>query len=285
MSTNIIGIDLGGTHVRAGIVSEGHLGNIDSARIPATGSVEEVLKVMYQLIDPLVNENIKAIGIGVPSVVDIANGIVYDVQNIPSWKEVHLKKLLEDRYHLQVLVNNDANCFALGEKYFGKGKNAHSLIGLTIGTGMGAGIIINDKLYAGLNTGAGEFGNVDYLDKYYEYYASGQFFENCYQTNGEVVFQKAQSGDPLSIMILEELGTHIGNAIKMILYTYCPELIILGGSISKSYSFFEKTMWERIHTYVYSNTLDHFHLEISNLENSGVFGAASLYYAQQPLNF
>jgi glucokinase len=285
MSTTIIGIDLGGTHVRAGIVSEGHLGNIDSARIPATGSVEEVLKVMYQLIDPLVNENIKAIGIGVPSVVDIANGIVYDVQNIPSWKEVHLKKLLEDRYHLQVLVNNDANCFALGEKYFGKGKNAHSLIGLTIGTGMGAGIIINDKLYAGLNTGAGEFGNVDYLDKYYEYYASGQFFENCYQTNGEVVFQKAQSGDPLSIMILEELGTHIGNAIKMILYTYCPELIILGGSISKSYPFFEKTMWKQIRTYVYSNTLEHFHLEISDLENSGVLGAAALYYDEQPLNF
>ena len=282
---NIIGIDLGGTHVRAGIVSEGHLENIVSVLIPATGSVEEVLEVMYQLIDPLVNENIKAIGIGVPSVVDIKNGIVYDVQNIPSWKEVHLKKLLEDRYHLSVLVNNDANCFALGEKYFGKGQKAHSLIGLTIGTGMGAGIIINDKLYAGLNTGAGEFGNVDYLDKYYEYYASGQFFENCYQTNGEVVFQKAQSGDPLSILILEELGTHIGNAIKMILYTYCPELIILGGSISKSYSFFEKTMWERIHTYVYSNTLDHFHLEISNLENSGVFGAASLYYDQQPLNF
>jgi glucokinase len=285
MSTNIIGIDLGGTQVRAGIVSEGHLENIVSVLIPATGSVEEVLEVMYQLIDPLVNENIKAIGIGVPSVVDIKNGIVYDVQNIPSWKEVHLKKLLEDRYHLSVLVNNDANCFALGEKYFGKGQKAHSLIGLTIGTGMGAGIIINDKLYAGLNTGAGEFGNVDYLDKYYEYYASGQFFENCYQTNGEVVFQKAQSGDPLSILILEELGTHIGNAVKMILYTYCPELIILGGSISKSYSFFEKTMWERIHTYVYSNTLDHFHLEISNLENSGVFGAASLYYDQQPLNF
>jgi glucokinase len=282
---NIIGIDLGGTHVRAGIVSEGHLENIVSVRIPSAGSVEDVLEVMYQLIDPLINENIKAIGIGVPSVVDIKNGIVYDVQNIPSWKKVELKKIMEGRYHLPVSVNNDANCFALGEKYFGKGQNAHSLIGLTIGTGMGAGIIINDKLYPGLNTGAGEFGNVDYLDKYYEYYASGQFFENCYQTNGEVVFQKAQAGDPLSIMILEELGTHIGNAIKMILYTYCPELIILGGSISKSYSFFEKTMWGRIYTYVYSNTLEHFHLEISDLENSGVLGAAALYYDQQPLKF
>jgi len=280
---SIIGIDLGGTHVRAGVVSDGHLVNIVSVRIPASGSVEEVLEVMYQLIDPLFDENIKAIGIGVPSVVDIENGIVYDVQNIPAWKEVHLKKLLEDRYHVPVSVNNDANCFALGEKYFGKGKNTHSMIGLTIGTGLGAGIIINDKLYAGVNCGAGEFGNVDYLDQYYEYYASGQFFENCYQTNGEVVYKKALEGDPLSIMILEELGTHLGNAIKMILYTYCPQLIILGGSISKSYSFFEKRMWERIHTYVYSNTLDQFHLEISELENSGILGAASLYYDGQTL--
>lgn len=285
MSTKIIGIDLGGTHVRAGVVSEGRLENIASVRIPSDGSVDEVLRVIFQLVDPLIDGNIKAIGIGVPSVVDVEKGIVYDVQNIPSWKVVELKKLMEERYRLPVLINNDANCFALGEKYFGKGQKAHSLIGLTIGTGLGAGIIINDKLYPGLNTGAGEFGCVDYLDKYYEYYASGQFFENCYHTNGEVVFQKAQSGDPLSIMILEELGTHIGNAIKMILYTYCPELIILGGSISKSYSFFEKTMWERIHTYIYSNTLDHFHLEISQLENGGVLGAAALYYDQQPDHF
>jgi len=285
MSTKIIGIDLGGTHVRAGVVSEGRLENIASVRIPSDGSVDEVLRVIFQLVDPLIDGNTNAIGIGVPSVVDVEKGIVYDVQNIPSWKVVELKKLMEERYRLPVLINNDANCFALGEKYFGKGRKAHSLIGLTIGTGLGAGIIINDKLYPGLNTGAGEFGCVDYLDKYYEYYASGQFFENCYHTNGEVVFQKAQSGDPLSTMILEELGTHIGNAIKMILYTYCPELIILGGSISKSYSFFEKTMWQRIHTYIYSNTLEHFHLEISELENGGVLGAAALYYDQQPDHF
>jgi len=278
---NIIGIDLGGTHVRAGIVHQDRISDIASERIPATGTEEEVLQVIYQLIDPLISANIKAIGIGVPSVVDIEKGIVYDVQNIPSWKEVALKKLMEERYHLPVLVNNDANCFALGEKYFGKGQHVHSMIGLAIGTGLGAGIIINDKLYPGVNCGAGEFGNVDYLDQIVEYYASGQFFQNCYHTSGEAVFQKAQSGDPLSITILEELGTHIGNAIKMILYTYCPEMIILGGSISKSYLFFQKTMWERIHTYVYSNTLNQFHLEISELENSGILGAASLYYDEQ----
>lgn len=278
---NIVGVDLGGTHVRAGVVSGGRLAEINSARIPSSGSVEDVLRVMYELIDPLVDSDVRAIGIGVPSVVDIQNGIVYDVQNIASWKKVELKKLMEEKYHLPVLVNNDANCFALGEKYFGKGKKFHSMIGLTIGTGMGAGIIINDKLYPGVNCGAGEFGNVEYLDQYFEYYASGQFFENCYQTNGEVAYKKALDGDPLSIMIFEELGTHIGNAIRMILYTYCPELIVLGGSISKAYTLFEERMWERIRTYVYSNTLEQFHLEVSDLENPGILGAASLYYDEQ----
>jgi glucokinase len=278
---NIIGIDLGGTHVRAGVVREGVLSKIESARIPSSGTVDEVLQVIFKLVDPLANQHINAIGIGVPSVVDVEKGIVYDVQNIPSWKEVPLKELMEKRYGHPVFINNDANCFALGEKYFGKGKNFHSMIGMTIGTGLGAGIIINDKLYAGVNCGAGEFGMVEYLDKYYEYYASGQFFENCYQTNGELVFKKAQDGDPLSLMIFEELGTHLGNAIRMILYTYCPELIVIGGSISKSYSLFQKTMWERIHTYVFSNTLNQFHLEISELENPGILGAASLYYDSQ----
>ena len=278
---NIIGIDLGGTHVRAGIVSDGKLADIVSVRIPSSGSVEQVLDIIYELIDPLAKENIQAIGIGVPSVVDIENGIVYDVQNIPSWKKVELKKLMVERYAVPVSINNDANCFALGEKYFGKGKNFRSMIGLTIGTGLGAGIIINDKLYAGVNCGAGEFGCVEYLDQYVEYYASGQFFENCYQTNGEVVYKKALEGDPLSIMIFEELGTHLGNAIRIILYTYCPELIVLGGSISKAYPLFQEKMWERIRTYIYSNTLNQFHLEISELLNSGILGAASLYYDEQ----
>ena len=278
---NIIGIDLGGTHARAGVVHDDKIAGMASVRIPSLGSMEEILQVLYQLIDPLIGANIKAIGIGVPSVVDIEKGIVYDVQNISSWKEVALKGLMEERYHLPVLINNDANCFALGEKYFGKGQQAHSMIGLIIGTGLGAGVIIHDKLYAGINCGAGEFGEVAYLDHKYEYYASGQFFENFYGSTGEALFKKAEKGDKQAIIIFEEFGTHLGNAIKMILYTFCPELIILGGSIRQAYSYFQKTMWQRIHTYVYSNTLQHFRIEISDLENSGILGAAALYYDDQ----
>ncbi|MEO5649159.1 MAG: ROK family protein [Ginsengibacter sp.] len=277
----VIGIDLGGTQVRAGIVNEKKINGMVSVPIPASGTVEEVLEVLYRQVDGLLSPSIKAIGIGVPSVVDMEKGIVYDVQNIPSWKEVNLKSCMEERYHLPVLVNNDANCFALGEKYFGKGQHVHSLIGLSIGTGLGAGIIIHDKLYAGINCGAGEFGEVAYLAHNYEYYASGQFFKNFHETTGKIVFQKAEQGDEQAIIIFEEFGRHLGNAIKMILCTYDPELIIIGGSIRQAFSFYQKSMWERIRTFTYPKSLDHFKIEISELEGCSVLGAGALYYDKQ----
>ena len=277
-SEKIIGIDLGATNIRGAIVNEESLSDIVSRRIHIKGTQEEVLEDVYWLIDPLISEDIKAIGIGVPSVVDVKKGIVYDVIHIPSWKEVPLKDLLEARYHVPVFVNNDANCFALGEHYFGKGKAAENMIGLTVGTGLGAGIIINHHLYAGINCGAGEFGMVDYLDQNYEYYASGSFFNNVYGLNGEEVFKKAKAGDENALKLYNELGTHLGNAIKMILYTYDMELIVLGGSVPQAYDLFEKTMWERINTFGFPKSLEQLQVTTSELANSGILGAAALYY-------
>src|SRR5882672_3326171 len=141
----VIGIDLGATNIRSALVDGDAVSNISSKRINSTGTEQQVLEDVFELVDGIVDDEVKAIGIGVPGVVDIKNGIVYDVIYIPSWKEVHLRKLLEERYKIPVFVNNDANCFALGELYYGKGKGVQSMIGLTIGTGLGAGIIINNK--------------------------------------------------------------------------------------------------------------------------------------------
>ncbi|MGE5682361.1 MAG: ROK family protein, partial [Bacillota bacterium] len=136
---SVIGIDLGGTNIRAGIVTKGNLGNVLSAKVKKEGSADEVIDSIFELIDQLKQSTleIEGIGIGVPSVVDVKQGIVYDVQNIPSWKEVRLKDLMENRYALPVYINNDANCFAAGEKYFGKAKQYENAIGLIIGTGLG----------------------------------------------------------------------------------------------------------------------------------------------------
>ena len=274
----VIGVDLGASNMRAAIVREDTISAIQSKRINSAGTEMEVLKDVYEVVDTLVDDNVKAIGIGVPGVVDIEQGIVYDVVYIPSWKEVPLKKWMEERYKIPVFVDNDANCFALGEHYFGKGKSVGSMIGLAVGTGVGAGIIINNKLYAGPNCGAGEFGMVDYLDKVYEYYCSGSFFQNVYNLDGEAVFEKAKKGDVRSIKLFEELGVHLGNAIKMIMYAYDPSLIIVGGSVRLAYDFFQETMWQRIRTFAFRKAAERLKIEISELQNSGILGAGALYY-------
>jgi glucokinase len=274
----IIGIDLGATNIRGGLVNGTRLSQIISKRINSSGSVEEVLSDVFAIIDGLQESQAAAIGIGVPSVVDVEQGIVYDVQYIPSWKEVHLKKIIEERYQIPVFVNNDANCFALGEYYFGKGAGCENMIGLTIGTGLGAGIIIKNRLYAGPNCGAGEFGMVDYMDHCYEYYASGQFFQNVYKRDGQEVFEKAKSGDVQAQQLYREMGVHLGNAIKVIMYTYDASRIILGGSVRFAYPYFQETMWQRIHTFAYTKSIENLQIELSELENSGILGAAGLYY-------
>src|SRR5215470_10891652 len=116
----ILGIDLGGTNIRAGLVMKNNLSSILSQRIISSGSVEQVLNDFFAITDRLVTNSLKAIGIGVPGLVDTENGIVYDVVNIPSWKQVPLREVMQDRYGVPVFINNDANCFALGEFYFGK---------------------------------------------------------------------------------------------------------------------------------------------------------------------
>jgi len=281
LNNQTIGIDLGGTNIRGGLVSESNLSSILSQKVSASGSVDDVLKELFSLIDKLINSSVNAIGIGVPGLVDTEHGIVYDVVNIPSWKQVPLGKLLGDRYHLPVFINNDANCFALGEFYFGKGRGSDSMIGLTIGTGLGSGVIINKKLYAGRNGGAGEFGMIDYLDKYVEWYASGQFFKNVYKTDGEAVFKNAKEGNKEAIGMYEEMGVHLGNAIKTILYALDVELIILGGSVRHAYPFFSKTVWQSLQNFAFQNAVKNLRIEVSELENSGLLGAAALYFDHQ----
>jgi glucokinase len=279
----VLGIDLGGTNLRVGLVDNDKLIQIEEIPIKYSNDEQEILNSIYYLIDRFKKENICGIGIGVPSVVDPERGIVYDVQNIPSWKEVHLKELLEEKYRLSVYVNNDANCFAVGEKYFGKARKYSDAVGLILGTGLGAGLIINNKLYSGRNCGAGEFGMLPYKDKNYEAYCSGQFFEWKYNTRGGEFYNRAQKGETEALEIFTEIGDHIGEVIKVIVYTVDPEIIILGGSVSKSFQFFQKQMWKSLETFGYPKSIDRLKIEISETEHVAVLGAASLYYNALPL--
>jgi glucokinase len=275
---HILGIDLGGTNIRGGRVINNILREIHSKRINSRGTIDEVKDELFAFTDSIIDKSVNSIGIGVPGLIDTENKMVYDVVYIPSWKEVPLQQWMEDRYQVPVYINNDANCFALGEYYFGKGKGYHSMIGLTIGTGLGSGIIINKKLYEGKNGGAGEFGMVDYLDKTFEFYASGQFFNNVYHTDGETIFENAQKGNVEALKMYDEMGMHLGNAIKMMLYSLDVELIVMGGSVRYAFPYFSKPMWKQLKTFGFQKAIRNLKLEISELENAGILGAAALCY-------
>ena len=274
----VLGIDIGGTNIRVGFVERNIIVRIEKLKIKSDGLENEIIEELHSLISKFSGEQIEAIGIGVPGVVDIKKGIVYDVQNIRSWKEVHLKEKLELQYNLPVYLDNDANCFVIGEKCFGSVKEFSNIVGLTIGTGLGAGLILNNHLYNGQNCGAGEFGMIPFRDHNYEYYCSGQFFKNTYGLTGEEVTKKAELGDDKAIKILSEFGSNLGEVIKMIIFAIDPEIIILGGSVSKSYEFFMDEMWNSIRKFPYIKSIENIKIEVSKNKYMAVLGAAALYY-------
>jgi glucokinase len=274
----VIGVDLGGTKVKAGRVIGEELAETHILKVSSQDSQHKVIEEVIEVIEAVFINEVAGIGIGVPSIVDVEKGIVWDVVNIPSWRKVPIKGILEERFKVPVYVNNDANCFAVGEKYFGKGKGVSNMIGLIIGTGLAAGIIIEDRLYNGMNGGAGEFGMIPYRDKYFEYYASGQFFENVHGTNGPEVFRKAKAGDTAALKIFDEFGHHLGKMIVSIMYAIDPGLIVLGGSVSQAYPFFKERMWSEINQVVYRPVLENLRIQVSTEPDIALFGAAALFY-------
>jgi len=275
---DVLGADLGGTNFRVGLVRDGGLARVSSAAINAAGTEKEVLAQLYGLVDREITPGTGGIGVGAPSAADPETGVVYDVQNIPSWKEVRLKELLEKRYRVPVRVNNDANCFAAGEKYFGKARPYESAVGMIMGTGFGAGIIANGKLYSGVNCGAGEFGMIPYRDGIFEHYCCGQFFRRTHGITGGEAFALAEKGDAKALSMFAEFGGHVGEALKMIMYAVDPEFIVLGGSVSGAFRFFEKTMREALRGYAYARARERLRVEVSDIENIAILGAAALYF-------
>ena len=274
----VVGVDLGGTNVRAGRVVDGRLEEVRSVAVRGRGSVEEVLADIYSAVDAVMRDDVAGIGAGVPSVIDLATGTVYDVQNIPSWKKVPLKALLEGRYRRPAFVNNDANSFAAGEKVYGKIRPYDSAVGLIVGTGLGSGIIANGRLYSGVNCGAGEFGMLPYLDRNFEAYASGQFFRRVHGTSGREAAERAGRGETAALEIFAAFGRHLGEAIKAICYAVDPEIIVLGGSVSKSYAFYREALWGAFASYAYSIARDRLKIEVSETEHIAILGAAALYF-------
>lgn len=270
-----IAVDLGGTSVRAGLVDGDRIVRLLSEPCHADGAEEDVVEQIFSMIASLDDGNVNGIGVGVPSVVDVEKGIVYDVIGIPSWKEVHLKELLEARFGLPAYINNDCNCFALGVCRYGEARGYSEAVGVTLGTGVGSSLVIDGKLYCGHNTGAGEIGNIPYLDRDYEYYCSSRFFAGR-GTSGKEAEQNAASGDAEALKLMDEFGVNVGRLVKVILYAFDPHIIVFGGSIAKAFDYFRASMYAELESFPYRKSMERLRICRSMTPDIGILGASSL---------
>ena len=273
-----LGIDIGGTNIVIGLFD-------DSCRMVKSSSaksfgreetLESTIRTLKDRISALITEGVRHIGIGVPSALDPETGGVYNAVNIPSWQNVPLKGILEEALGLPVFLNNDSNCFALGAYRHFRNEKPRSLAGVTLGTGVGLGLVIEGKLYNGHNTGAGEIGCIRYLDADLETYCSSPFFAR-HDTSCKDAAMAALQGDRQALGLFREFGTHMGRLVATILYAYDPEMLVLGGGISRAYPLFKESMEACLRQeFIYPASLER--LKIRQIDNDEIAltGAAFL---------
>lgn len=234
-----LGIDIGGTNLNFGLVEDGKV--LQTRRVPSfnrAATLEQTMDHLATNISAILRHDVEKIGIGVPSIVDIEKGIVYDTLNIPSWKEVHICDILQKKFGIPVAVNNDANCFAWGVyQSMPEAQRPKSLVVITLGTGIGFGVVIDGKLFCGAHCGAGELCCLPYKDSILEDYCSKKFF-SAQGWEPKQAAKAAEAGDPQALDLFEEYGQHLGQLVANVLYAYDPAHIVLAGGIANAYPFF-----------------------------------------------
>lgn len=235
-----LGLDIGGTTINIGTVDNGNLLSVvPYPSFESNSSLKETLEYLFSIIERHIS-GMDAIGIGVPSVVDVEKGIVYDAANIPSWQEVHLKSELEKRFNIPVNINNDANCFTIGAARM---CNSHEgiFVGITLGTGVGIGVINEGKIINGANTGCGELTWLPYNGKPIEYWCGKNYFLNMGASPAEFCKRAAQ-GDEEALEAFRQYGRNLGILLCIVVSAYDPHIIVFGGGISNAYRYFESEM-------------------------------------------
>ncbi len=167
MKLAAIGIDIGGTNVKLGLVNErGQVLLRDTFSTRHARSREGMLDKLVVHVNLLAAQarsrrlRLAGVGIGAPGPIDVERGFVYFFPNIPGWKDTPLKKILQKRLRLSVFIDNDANVMALGESLFGAGRGAKNVVALTLGTGVGGGLVMDGKLFHGSTFSAAEIGHM-----------------------------------------------------------------------------------------------------------------------------
>jgi glucokinase len=262
-----VGVDLGGTKLAVGLVDD-NLGILARTSGPvATESPEACLDELYRRLDEATAEYgpVDALGVGTASMVDFRAGRVVLSTNLPL-RDVSLRDLLSERYGVPVVVDNDANVACLAEFRYGAGIGTSEMIMLTLGTGIGGGIVANGQLYRGASGAAGELGHmvIDYDGPRcqgacpnrgcLEVYASGQAMGQAArdtareqpdsalgralaagdEVGGPLLSALALDGDPLAVAILTDIGEKLGLGIASIVNIFNPELVVIGGGAAQA---------------------------------------------------
>ena len=258
----LIAVDVGGTQIRVAVYPKGENRPVKQKRIATKSSDETPLERLISLITELwpVNDQVCAIGVAVPGWINPQLGVIYQAPNIPSWDKLPLTQILQERFGTPVRLGNDANMAILGEWRYGAGQGHHHLIYMTISTGIGGGVICDDRLLEGSHGLAAELGHVTVLPDgpicscghrgHLESVASGTAIahfvaDELHQgvpsslaeypnPTGRDISMAAEQGDPLAKAALARAGTYIGYGLAEYLTIFNPSMIILGGGVSRS---------------------------------------------------
>lgn len=305
MSTKIaIGIDFGGTSVKPGVVSGNEI-IARSERIPTRqhDSAESLLTAVFREIATLREQHpeVCALGAGLPGIIDGLNGRVRELSNVPGWRDVPLAALLSEKTGLPSIIENDANAMAYAEWRFGAGRDRPNVICMTLGTGVGGGLILDGKLFRGSQLGAGEigqmiiqphgvpghYGNFGALEKYVGNRQISERAQKAYSAAGIAhtpaeltplfLETAALSGDETAAKLWEKIGFEIGIMLTNIAWLLNPDRIVIGGGVAKAgrllFEPIKRTIRERVSPVYY----DHLEVVPAELGNdAGIIGSAAL---------
>jgi len=253
----IIGIDVGGTNVKLGVIDPSGI-IVDRSRLQTKSFIrnkDRLITAIMGAYQELISrqkfrgQDILGIGIGLPGLVDPTKGVVKYLPNIPGWRNVPLVDIVKGNTKRPVFIDNDVNLITLAEWKYGAGRNYKNLVCITLGTGVGGGLILDNRIYRGEGFMAGEIGHVPYRDKTLELYIGNTYLQaraakvfKDNQVRLEDIFQLASQGDERAIGFWEEMGEHIGAVMAGVVNVLNPRLIVIGGGVSNNYKFFAPSL-------------------------------------------
>ncbi|MCS6826614.1 MAG: ROK family protein [Caldilinea sp.] len=304
-----VGIDLGGTQIRAVRIDRN--GQIQAHRRIATAAtagaqfvIGQIEQLIAEMVDTLDRKEIIGVGVASPGPVDLHTGVVLQAPTIAGWFNVPLKTELENRTGLHVKLHNDANAAALGEWRFGSGRGCAHFVYVTISTGIGGGVIVDNRLLLGYNNMAGEIGHMILLPDgplcccgnrgCWEALASGTALARSAAealakgqpslirdiaagapVRGAHVAAAAERGDPLALELMQREGEWIGIGVVNLLHMYSPERVVLGGGVSQNLPLLEPYIRQTIAARALP-PFRHVTLIAAQLgDNAGAIGAAA----------